>query len=92
MGARVFRHQVVRVVGSDEWNTGAFRKFDKRFADATLRLETVLLYLEKVIPFSEYLFKLDRRPGGLLHLHGPRHVRFQYERPRARASPRPRAG
>src|SRR6185369_833126 len=68
VGARVIRHQVVRVVRSDERHACSLRQLDEVLANALLRLETVLLDLEEVVAFSENLFKLDRSLRGLITL------------------------
>ena len=68
MSASVLGHQVMRVVSGDERHAGSLGKLDEVFANALLRLETVLLDFEEVVPFSKNLFKLDRGLCGFLTL------------------------
>ena len=74
MGARVVRHQVMRVVRCHEGNAGTHGQLDQRFANARLRLKAMFLNLEEIISLAHYFLELDggRRSivGTLFCQHG----------------------
>src|SRR6266545_2089580 len=59
MRARVVRHQIVSVVGRNEWHPGSARQLYQGLTNPLLCLKAVLLNLEKIITLSHDLFEFN---------------------------------
>ena len=58
MGARILRHKIVGIVGSDERHAGLLGKLNQRLSDSLLPFESMLLNFKEVISLPHDFLEL----------------------------------